>query len=186
MGLLVLTLWASTCASTKNDSLGFGRGKRSAGEAAPSYLSIRTKPLLLEPRFSASAPLRGLLHAAWWVVPRNRGRLYATSGEHPAAGGLYVLFSTLGSYPMTQVLFWVASWYLFSIVHDLEAPLWHPRRHFCNLEHMVVSFWYFGGPRGFSLATLGSICATLDVHFDDFLTLWGVPWIPFNTFREKP
>ena len=36
----------------------------SAPEAAPSYLSIRTKPLLLEPRFSASAPLRGLLHAA--------------------------------------------------------------------------------------------------------------------------
>ena len=34
-------------------------------------MSIRTKPLLLVPRFSASAPLRSLLHAAWWARPSS-------------------------------------------------------------------------------------------------------------------
>ena len=108
------------------------------------------------------------------LVLRARGRIYAAFGEHPAAGGLYLFFGTPGSYPMKKPPFWVASWCLFSIAHDLEAPLWYLRRDFRNLEHMVVSFWYFGGPRGSSLATLGFICATWDVHFDDFLTLWGV------------
>ena len=40
------------------------RKAQSAAEPAPSCLTLRTKPLLLEPRFSASAQLRGLLHAA--------------------------------------------------------------------------------------------------------------------------
>ena len=102
-------------------------------------------------------------------------RIYVAFGEHPAAGGFSMFLGTLGSYPMKKALLWVASWCLFSIVHDLEAPLWRPCRHFRNLEHMVVSFGYFGGPRGSSLATLGPTCATLDVHFYDFLTLWGMP-----------
>ena len=32
------------------------------------------------------------------LVPRARGRIYVAFGEHPAAGGLYVFFGTLGSY----------------------------------------------------------------------------------------
>ena len=45
LGPLVFTLWASMWASTKNDCCSVGRGKSSAAEAAPSYLSIRTQPL---------------------------------------------------------------------------------------------------------------------------------------------
>ena len=46
-------------------------------------MSIRTKPLLLEPRFSASAPLRGLLHAAWWARPSSPR---PDSGKYPIRG----------------------------------------------------------------------------------------------------
>ena len=77
-GPLVFTLWASLGAlgffNVFLTSFGVPLGPHFTGsvvEPAPSYLSIRTKSLLLEPRFSASAPLRGLLRAAWWVVPRT-------------------------------------------------------------------------------------------------------------------
>ena len=124
-----------------------GRGKRSAAEAEPAERGGGLLPL------------------------DEVRRIYVAFGEHPAAGGLSMFLGTRRSYPMKKALLWVASWCLFSIVHDLEAPLCRPCPHFRNLEHMVVSFGYFGGPRGSSLATLGPTCATLDVHFDDFLTL---------------
>ena len=65
----------------------------------------------------------------------------------------------------------MGSWCLFGIVGDFEAPLWHLRRHFWNLEHMLMSLWYFGGLRGSSLALLGAILAPVGVRFGVFFVL---------------
>ena len=78
---------------TRLASVGVGRGKRSAAEPAPSYLSIRTKPLLLVPRFSASAPLHGFRHAAWWARPSSPR---PDSGKYPIRG-LEGAFSARGA-----------------------------------------------------------------------------------------
>ena len=150
------------------------QSEKSGGRGGTQLIDFKNKALVTCTSILCFRSATGASTGSLVGRPSTRGRIYVAFGEHPAAGGLYVFFGTLGSYPMKKILIWAASWCLFSIVHDLEAPLWHPRRHFRNLEHMVVSFWYFGGPRGSSLATLGPYCATLDVHFDDFLTLWDM------------
>ena len=48
-----------------------------------------------------------------------------------------------------------------------------------------MSFLYFGGPWGSSLASLGAILATLGLDFDVFLALWGEPGPPAAPHSQK-
>ena len=108
----------------------------------------------------ASAPLRGLLLAAWWarLVPRARGRIYVACGEHPAAGGLYVSFCALGLYPMRSCLVVLVGTYGC----------------LCGtLRGLVVSLWHFGWPWGSIVAPWVSI-----------LTHMGCSWESFGHFGE--
>ena len=50
---------------------------------------------------------------------------------------------------------------------------------------MLLSFLYFGGLRGSSLALLGAILAPVGFRRRVFLALWGVVPDPLNTFQEK-
>ena len=57
---------------------------------------------------------------------------------------------------------------------------------FWTLEHMLLSFLYFGGLRGSSLALLGVILAPVGLRCRVFLALWGLVPNPSNAFEEKP
>ena len=53
---------------------------------------------------------------------------------------------------------WIIWWCPFATFGDLGAPVWQP--------------W--------------DLFVALDVRFDDFLSLCGVPWTPLTIFWEKP
>ena len=155
---------------------------RSAAEAAPPYWSIRTKPLLLEPRFSASAPLRGFLHAAWWVVPRPAaGSTSPSASTRPREAGVWSVLGELclfcvlcvcvcvclcvfvcGCVCVCSCVFVCVSvfyWVCFGFFVSSCACCWH----------LWVSLWHFARPCGVSLALWVFFwlhCGTLGFHFD--------------------
>ena len=90
---------------TRLASVGVGRGKRSAGEAAPPIFDLKNNTLvhlylecLLLLRYG------GFYWQPGGLVPRARGRIYVACGEHPAASGLYMFFCTPVLYPMRSCL----------------------------------------------------------------------------------
>ena len=156
-----------------------GRGKSSAPEAAPSYLSIRTKPLLLEPRFSASAPLRSLLHAAWWARPLSPRPDLRRLRRAPGRGWFVHVFCVF-------VVLCKALWCLFNTLGGLGAPLWHLGLSFLHTWGMVGSLLgTLGGPWDFISAPLGSMW----VPWGSMLVSCGHfgvwPWTPLATFVEE-
>ena len=74
--------------------------KRPAVEAAPSYLSSRTKTLCTCASNPASAPLRGLLLAARWARPSSPGPDLRRLRRAPGRGRFLHVCCTLGFSPM--------------------------------------------------------------------------------------
>ena len=111
-------------------------------------------------------------------------RIFVACGEHPAAGGLFVFFCTLGLYPMRSCLvvlvgscgclcgtlqnsLWHFGWPWGSIVAPWVSILTH-------VGYSWESFGHFGETLGLHFGTLGLYLGTLGVHGGVLWALLGV------------
>ena len=141
-------------------------------------MSIRTKPLLLEPRFSASAPLRGFLHAAWWVVPRPAAGSTSPSASTRPRAVCICLFGLCGTLQGLVVSRWHFGWPWGSIVAPWASILTH-------MGYSWEAFRHFGETLGLHFGTLGLHLGTLGVHVGVLWALWGVALDPSGHFCRR-
>ena len=158
-------------------------------------MTSRTKPLCT----CTSDPRWGINFTCSLVGrPSTRGRIYVACGEHPAAGGLYVFFCTLGLYPMRSCLVVLVGTYgclcasLRGLVVSLSQFGWPwgsiVAPWVSILTHMGCSwesFRHFGGPWGFMSAPLGSIWVPLGSMLVSCGHFWVWPWTHQPTFVEN-
>ena len=170
-----------------------GRGKRSAAEPAPSYLSSRTKTLCTctsNPCFrSATGPSTGSLVGR----PSTRGRIYVAFGEHPAAGGWGLKFVGWVVSVLCVVCVFVCGcclcvcscvfvfvslfyWVCYCLFVSSCACCWR----------LWVSLWHFAGPCGVSLALwpFGWPWGSILAPWVSILTHMGYSWESFEHCGE--
>ena len=178
----------------------------SAGEAAPPYLSSRTKPLSLVPQMPASASLRGLLRAAWWARPSSprpdlsrlrrapgRGRLVCWVGCvcfvcFVCCVCVFVCVFVCGCvFVCVRVCLCVCLCFIGCVIgcSCLVVLVVGTCGCLCGtLQGLVVSLWHFGWPWGSIVAPWASILTHVRYSWESF-GHFGAPlgsiWVPLGS-----
>ena len=127
----------------------------------------RTKLLLLVPRMPASAPLRGLLLAAWWARPSSPRPDLRRLRRAPGRGRFVHVFLHPGALPNAFVSSCACCWHLWVSLYPLLG--------------LVGSLWHFGWPWGSIVAPWASILTHMGYSWEAFRHIGETMGLHFGT-----